>query len=77
MAKMYPSVVQDFHNSQGEKLVYEALITLNKIPQCFVLFAGWGQTSSIAEVILKKNICIIFDGGMTKGLPHNMLSSGG
>ena len=29
MAKMYPSLVQDFHNSQGEKLVYEVLSTLN------------------------------------------------
>ena len=29
MARMYPSVVHDFHNSQGEKLVYEALSTLN------------------------------------------------
>jgi len=29
MARMYPSVVHDFHNSQGEKLVYEALSTLS------------------------------------------------
>ena len=44
MAKMYPSVVQDFHNSQGEKLVYEALSTLNNDYTVFYSYRWLGTS---------------------------------
>ena len=44
MAKMYPSVVQDFHNSQGEKQVYEALSTLNNDYTVFYSFRWLGTS---------------------------------
>ena len=44
MAKMYPSVVHDFHNSQGEKLVYEALSTLNNDYTVFYSYRWLGTS---------------------------------
>ena len=44
MARMYPSVVQDFHNSQGEKLVYEALSTLNNDYTVFYSYRWLGTS---------------------------------
>ena len=42
MAIFYPSHVTDFHGSEGERLVYEALHRLSNDLWSFTPFAGWG-----------------------------------